>query len=135
MNSPKNLLVYNLLHRIYDPPRRFHSPRKNISLTCQRCGTVPRSFVYSRWGCRGASCEDLATPGALASTWGPHGPSPPGSQSASSNSSNCKIQPKLALMVFVLSNLYSVHYNKKVSGNCVQCQSQTPQLSLPVSSW
>ena len=71
LNSPKNLLVYNLLHRIYDPPRRFHSPRKNISLTCQRCGTVPRSFVYSRWGCRGASCEDLATPGALASMWGP----------------------------------------------------------------
>ena len=126
LNSPKNLLVYNLLHRIYDPPRRFHSLRKNISLTCQRCGTVPRSFVYSRWGCCGSSCEDLATPGTLASTWESHGPSPPGSPSASSNSSNCKIQPRLALMVFVLSNLYGVHYNKKVSVSWVRVSPKLP---------
>lgn len=66
LNSPKNLLVYNLSLRIYDPPRRFHSLPKNISLTCQRCATVPGISVSPRWDCRGASHEDWAArPSAL----------------------------------------------------------------------
>ena len=136
MNSPKNLLVYNLLHRIYDPPRRFHSAHKNISLTCQRCTTEPGTFAYSGRGCHGASRDDLATRSTLASELFPHedhvAHSPPWSPFSSSNSSYFKIQPKLALMFFVLSNLYNGYsLQQKGLWQCIHVNPKLPNCLSP----